>query len=439
MIKLFWAGLLAVAVRVVMAQPVDLLTVYEQAQHSDPSFLKAKATWLAAKEALPQAQAKLLPNLGAVGTLTGSRQNVTGQPGKGNNNKQVTVNLTQPLFNYSAWYGVRSVRSQVQQARMAYELAKQELVTRVVSVYFDLLLAQDKLRFKQAQSKATSRQLEQANQRYSVGLMTKTEVFQARAGHDRLNAEVIAARNEILIQKEALRQITGVYYDELNLLRDDMDYKMPAPNDIKQWVSVAQKGNLAIQAARFAMQAAKDQIKQAFGGHLPALDLIGQYDDQETQFANIPVNQSTRSIGLKLTLPIFEGWSINSKVRQARHLYQQAQDELQLSLRGAEFNIRKNYNQIEAQISQIKADRQAVKSSKSSVKSTEDGYRSGTQTIFDVLQSQQILFEVLANIAKDQYDFIKSLVSLKYAAGGLSERDIRLINTWLAPPPTATV
>ena len=430
--------LVSLVTRIAFAAPVDLIDIYSQARTSDPVFKEAKATWLAAKEAIPQGQALLLPSLNATASTMGVRINETGKAKQSTNNKEVTVSLSQPIFNYAAWYGLRSAKVGVKQAAAVYESAGQDLIQRVANAYLDLLLAEDMLQFKQAQEKATSRQLDQAEQRYDVGLVTMTSVYQARAGHDKITAELIAARNDVVTQREALRLITGVYYEDLRKLRADLKFKIPTINSIQQWVDAATQNNLGVVAARFAMQAARESIKQAIGGHLPSLNFVGTYDDLNRNMGSININNATRSLGLQLTLPIFQGGAISSQVRQARQYYQKAQDVLQQQFRAAEFTARQSYNNLKAQISKIKADRQSIKSNESSVKSTEDGYRLGTQTIINVLETQQDLFQAQANLAKDQYAFIKNLFALKQATGSLGMDDLRVVNSWLALPVVPT-
>ena len=422
----------------VVAGSVDLLHVYRDAKRHDPQYQQAIAIWLAAKEKIPQGQANLLPTLITTASTAGMNRNIKNAPKVRGNNKDFKVTLTQPLFDYAAWQALKAAKAEVKQAAAIFQLAQQQLVQRVASAYFVALQAEDLLSYQKAQQKATARQLEQANQKFDVGLVTKTSVYQARAGHDKVVASVIEAANNVRIAHEALRQITGVYYPSLQPLQAELKYPMPFPDKVEAWVAAAKQHNLNVVSARYAVQAGKAYIQQAKAGHLPTLSAVGEYEEQSKFLGAIHINTDTRTAGLKFAMPLFQGGAVRSLVRQSQQQYQQTHEALRLNFRQAEFDARKNFHNLVAQISKIKADRQAIVSGQSSMKNTENAYRLGTQTIIDVLNTQRDLYEAQANYAEDQYGFINSWLALKLAAGALAVDDLAVINRWLVQDKIAT-
>ena len=77
--------------------------------------------------------------------------------------------------------------SEIRQAEAVLIEAQQELIIRIAERYFDILANIDSLEFAQAEVKSLSRQLEQANQRFEVGLSAITDVHEAQAGYDLLS------------------------------------------------------------------------------------------------------------------------------------------------------------------------------------------------------------------------------------------------------------
>lgn len=67
-----------------------------------------------------------------------------------------------------------------------------------------------------------------------------------------------------------------------------------------------------------------------------------------------------------------------------------------------------------------------------SLQSTEAQFEVGTRTMVDVVNAQQRLFEAQEQLARDQYDLINSILTLKYLAGTLNVNDLEQINSWLA-------
>ena len=74
----------------------------------------------------------------------------------------------------------------------------------------------DNLVFAEIETKSLNRQLEQANQRFEVGLSAITDVQEAQAGYDLAIAQEIEAINGIDNAKEEVRELTGKYIDDFD-------------------------------------------------------------------------------------------------------------------------------------------------------------------------------------------------------------------------------
>ena len=78
------------------------------------------------------------------------------------------------------------------------------------------MTAQDGVVFADAEERALQRQFEQAEQRFEVGLTAVTDVHEARAGYDNARARAIVSKNNLADAKEALYELTGQYFDDID-------------------------------------------------------------------------------------------------------------------------------------------------------------------------------------------------------------------------------
>ena len=88
--------------------------------------------------------------------------------------------------------------------RIEFKAAQQDLLARTAQRYFDVLAAEDTLEAAQATLEAFSRQLEQADKRFEVGLIAITDVQEARAARDQASAAVIAAKRTLATTSRVL-------------------------------------------------------------------------------------------------------------------------------------------------------------------------------------------------------------------------------------------
>jgi len=438
------------------AQAASLLEIYQQALQSDPQIHEAEARRLAALEAKPQARGMMFPQLAASGgwnkvDATGSSFNVaTGTTpfDQSTDGSSWDVELRQTLFRWDQVINLRRADKSVARAEAVREAAQQDLIIRVAQRYFDVLAAEDRLTSIHADRQAISRQLEQAKQRFEVGLIAITDVQESQAAYDNSMANEIAAKRSLATSREFLREITGQYVPALSAPGDDFPLITPTPNDETSWVDLSLNQNLNLVASRLDEELARDEIAFQRTGHYPSIDLVAstgeRLSDGDATTAGIPriidSSQDTDSISIQFTLPIFAGGITSSRVREAVYLHRASREQLQRVTRETERQARDAFLGVVSERSRVKALKQAVASSTTALEATEAGFEVGTRTIVDVLNSQFSLYQAITNYYQSRYDYLLNALQLKQAAGNLQVQDLERIDKWLIerkPPEQA--
>ncbi|MGH8540891.1 MAG: TolC family outer membrane protein, partial [Stenotrophobium sp.] len=416
----------------------ELLRVYDLAQQNDTTLQAAAAGRDAALEAKPQARAALLPQING-GYSRGKNYDDTHYSNPAFNSAPsvsnyitdgLQVTLNQAIFNWQAFQQLAQSDDQTALAVANYNAAQQGLVLRVAQAYFNVLSAADQLRTSQAQSKSLSSQLEQAQERFQVGLAAITDVQNAQASYDTSTALVIADQQALETAKYALTQITNSPTVKLTRLQDDFPLPSPDPANANAWVTAAKQHNYDLLGAELQAEVAKKGIDVAWSRHLPTLGLQGQYTDGQ-QGGLFGAQQTRKSVQLQVTVPIFAGGATQSGVRQARATYEQQQALLEGERRTVESATRTAYLGVLSGAARVKALKQAVLSNTTAVEASETGMQVGTRTIVDVLTSQQLLYSAQRDYLKSRYDYLISVLNLKAAAGKLTVKDLAEIDRLL--------
>jgi len=350
--------------------------------------------------------------------------------------EQYQLNASQAIFNIQAWSRVQQAKASVKSAHADFNNAAQDLMIRVTQAYLDVLMAKDTLNFAQAKKRANKRQLDQAQQRFDVGVDTITSVYEAKAAYDQSIAQVISAENNQINRNENLRKITNQVYEHLSPLRNStIPLIKPEPNNVDDWIASGLKQNYKLFAAKFNLQAARENIKVQTTGNWPTLAVTGNGSATRNSSINsdffVPANMQNANIGLSMNFPAYQGGLTESQTRQAQFDFQTSSEQLEQTYRDVVVNSRIAFNTIVDGISKVKADRQTVFSQQNSLESTEAQFLVGTRTMVDVVNAQQRLFEAQEQLASDQYRFIMAILNLKYLAGSLNAEDLAEVNSWL--------
>lgn len=416
----------------------DLLAALEAAQANDPTYRESEAAALSVAEGVPQATADLwLPTLSFTAGATRIRQDLTSAFAFGANGnlaytaKEYRINLSQPIYHYDRFIALKQADKRLQQAQLEVLVARQDLMVRVAERYFEVLAAEDTLEFARAEKDSLKSQLDQAQQRFEVGLIAITDVQEAQAGHDRALASEISAQNAVENAREALREVTESYSAQLVALGDKMPLTVPEPLDIESWTQTALQSNLNLKAAEIGAEIAHDEIRRQYAQHLPTVDIVGGhgYNQQDGRFGASEVTQG--DIGVQLNVPLFEGGRTVSRTRQSEHDHRVALEQLEQARRAAHRQAREAYLGVVTRISSVNALRQAVTSSRTALESTQAGFEVGTRTAVDIVDAERSLFQAKRDYARARYDYILDTLRLKRAAGSLAPEDLAVANSWL--------
>ncbi|MFH0262989.1 outer membrane channel protein TolC [Vibrio mediterranei] len=415
----------------------DTLTeIYDLAKQNDPQLLKASAQRDSAFEAINSTRSALLPQ---IDLTAGYVYQDSDRHTNDGSTTDLNLGLSQSIFNRSSWIALNVSEKSAREADARYAATQQQVIYNVAEAYFNVLRAEDDLKFIQAEKKAVAKQLAQTEQRFDVGIAPITDVQDARAQYDSVLAQEIQAKNDVENEYEELRAITGQQATHLAVLDTErFSTSLPSKN-ADQLVAQATNENLQLLANRIQKDIAKEQISLAQAGHLPTVSLTSDYS--YTKNYNEPSDPVTGTqmdddenmfnLGITIDLPVYSGGRVTSEAKQAEYQFVSASQDLESTFREVQKDVRAINNNIRSSIGSIQAYKQSVISAESALTATQEGFNVGTRTIVDVLESTQNVYQANKNLSDARYQYILSQVQLKQAIGTLSEQDIVDINAGL--------
>ena len=445
------AALLASACFSLNAGAADLIQVYQQALANDATYASARASLAAGRERIVQGRAGLLPTVGISGAITkndadfdpwnngatialpNGQQGVVGGSGSNLRSNEYTLALSQPLYRWDRWQTYQQSKLQQAIAEAQFAQAQQELITRVAQAYFDVLAAQDALESIRAQKDATTEQLASAKRNFEVGTQTITDTHEAQAQYDLTLAQEFAAVNDLDNKRNALQAIIGAAPANLASLKAGTTLAVPQPANVDPWVSSAENQNYGVTVGELQVEFARSDISRNRAGHHPTLDFVASSTRRDLNGqSNSSGVTKNNAIGLQWSVPIFSGYAVTSRVREAIALEDKARNDLESTRRNSALQARQAFLGVSSGLARVKALEAAEVSSQSALESNKLGYQVGVRINIDVLNAQRQLFQTRTDLARARYDTILNGLRLKAAAGSLREADLTPVNSLLA-------
>ncbi len=414
-----------------------LIDVYTIAKAQDTIIKEAEANYLATSQTSPIARASLLPQVNFSAETSDNSLKTEGQTfgvSGGDvdyNSHGYSLRLTQTLYNRDFYVQLKQANNNVARAQAEFDASKQALVLRVTELYFDVLAAQDNLKFAIAEKDAINRQLEQAENRFEVGLIPITDVKEAQSSFDSAVAREIDAEIALELAIDALAVITGARVTNLKTLSQRMELVRPDPDNVTDWINTALNQNLTLLINQYDIKIAKQEIQRNRAQHLPTLDIVAAYNDTESGGLTGSRETEDSSIGLELNFPIFQGGRTHYQIKESQYLYAASLQAHERIKRETTRDTRDAYHNVIAGISRVAAFNRAVESAEVAAEATEAGFEVGTRTSVDVLLTLRSVFQAQRDYSRSRYDYLLDTLRLKRAAGALSADDLLQIDACL--------
>jgi len=423
-----------------LAYADDLMDLWKVAEVQDTQYLSAYHKYLSDKEIVDISRADLLPSLSfqyehkVTDQVINETDNAVFNSSEARYpTKSYGLTLTQSIFDYSRWQRYAQSEISANRASVEYSLSKQQLLLRLSESYFLVLERGDQLQAIATEKKAMLKHYESSKKKHKFGIVRKVDVEDARARHLNALSKEVELKSRLADSRFALRESLGSMPGGLSKLRTDIELEMPVPSDPEMWVELAAKNNAELQILNLSLSEARAEIKAIRGGHFPTLDLIYTTGNTVTEGSVYGGGSDidTSDLVLQLNVPLYSGGKTSARLRQAIEKRSSLLDDRNGKRRSVERSAHDAYHRISEAIVTIDALTQSVQAQKSRLAATSAGYRSGQNSLVEVLDVEQDFSDATQNLIKARYDYLLNVLRLKYSAGALEEEDLAAINGWL--------
>lgn len=422
-----------------MAQAETLSALLDMARSYEPVYLGAKTAVQAAKARTDQAFGGLLPQINLTASVNYNKRNYkTRSPGVAPAQDQYDSNsqqlsLTQPIWKRPSYIGLEQAETAAFQAEQQLENTEQELLAKVVSVWFDVLGARDQELFAQRQIAFAEHRWQEAKKSFELNYIAQPDYDEAKAKFDQALAEEVGAVTELNLKRAALEQIVGDT-DQLTLtfMREDAELADLSSEQLKTILASVEAGNHSILAARHAHEAANHEVRKQEAGHQPTLDLVASYGNNSQAVGGFPgqagydIIQAT--VGLQLNMPIYSGGAQSAKVDEAVAQKEKARYDIDAARNTSLLSAKQAWYGWYSAYSKSRAAQQTIKAARSALLAASVASKNGLKYEGSVLEAQQKLSEAQRDYGKSRYDQVVNFVKLKSVMGILINEDIAALD-----------
>jgi outer membrane protein len=409
----------------------DLDQALAQTYLGNPSLDAARAQLRATDEGVPQAlsgwrptvigQASVGPEWVHNGTKLTTQQASAADRNTQFFPRQYSISLTQPIFSgFGTVSGTKAAENRVRAGRAQLLDTEQQVFLQAVQAYMDVVADQSILNLNINNEKVLEAQLQATNDRFEAGEVTKTDVAQAQSSLAGAVANVTQAQGTLENAKSIYRQIVGQVPVNLTMP------KVPAnlPTKFEDAVTLSQQQPQVI-SAQYVEQASKDDIDTQFSEMLPSVSLQGSFTHTDENTSKDQEADEGTILGV-LSVPLYQAGAPDSRVRQAKQVYQQARKQLDEARRSAEQQLVAAWQALVTAQAQIKSFEEQVKANDIALEGVRQEQTVGARTVLDVLDAEQAALNSGVSLVTAQTNLVIARYQLLAAVGRLNAKDLAL-------------
>ena len=341
---------------------------------------------------------------------------------------QIQLSLDQVLFDWRTVSGLQQVDSGILRQQHSLLATEQEVLLDTATAYMDVIRDTAIVDLRMSNIEFLENEVQAANDRFSVGDITRTDILQAEARLALAQSQLNSAEANLTSSNAKFRELIG--QDPKNI-SSDSSIITHIPKNLNNAIELAQIDHPNIHQAEVGVAAAEASVSTATGDLFPRLNAnasVTSTFDHEDNLGFQEENPSlSASFGVQLSIPILSGGREYAEISEEKEKLKQAK----LNLATARQQIRSFVIQVWGQYISASASIPAAEKGLEAEQLALDGIREeqsvGQRTTREVLDQQRSLVEAQVNLIESQRNRIVAAYTLVAAIGRLNSSKIDII------------
>ncbi len=310
-----------------------------------------------------------------------------------------------------------------------FKQIKQQVSLQIYQYFIDVIAKKQILKTRKANYELGKKEYERIKAQYEVGLIPLDVVYSQEADLANREYDIISSENSLNQAKANLLVLMGLNpeYDieflensfpeeisekEMNQFRMQMtEYK----NNIEE----AFNNRVDYQVIESQQKAYEASLSASYSGYYPRLSAYGGW-----YWSNFELNKFSElgrsSVGLNLSIPIFDQFQTNYRAQNAQLQLQQIQIEKSKLEQNIISSIKLSFLNLQAAEKQLEISNKALIAAEKSYQSFSEKFRIGSASITELLNANTQLINSKINRINAIYQYFRVQKELLYSLGLLN-------------------
>lgn len=328
------------------------------------------------------------------------------------------ASVTQSVFDFSAIRRYQASRTAAQAATDDSDAARDEVARQVSMLYLAALRAQARAGASQADASLAESLAELAANQKTAGTGTGIEVTRAKVQLAQARQQLLVARSDLRQSQLELLRAIGLRLDTVVNLTGKMEYAPLEPITAEKALEAA----LASRADWKAQQTREQAARLSFSGvKFERLPTVAGFADYGTIGSGITNAIPTRSYGLSLRVPIFDGGRRDARRSESRSQYEQERIRTADLRKQVELEVQLALDDLQSSEEQVKVAAEGLDQVQAEVEQAQRRYKAGVSSSLEVTDAQTRLARARDNQIAALFLYNRARLDLWKAMGKIRQ------------------
>ena len=295
-----------------------------------------------------------------------------------------------------------------------FESTIENLILDAIEGYLTVINYEKSLEAKKKNYDAVLKAIEEIQTKFDLGSATLYELQESEASFAIAKTNLFAAEQNLLISKKTFNRIVG-----LNAINLDDYIEINFDMDVEDLTKNAFNNNLNLLLLENEILNKEILILKEKKSKKANIDISGTALYSDGSRLERGTNTTSGSIGLTITVPLYNKGQDNSDIRKYQSQKLQAEIQLQDQKDDLSILISNTYKNFKINESQMKANLSIIESIETSLTSLKEEYTIGTKTITDLVEEEEKLLNANVNYLNSKKDYLLNYFKLKSLEGSL--------------------
>ena len=326
--------------------------------------------------------------------------------------------LVQNIFSLSLIQRWRAAKSGVDVADLEAEVTKRDVMATVGLMYIEALRADEAVKAREADNELSRQLLKLARDRKAAGVATGLDVTRQEVQLENNTQRLLVSQNEQESARLNLIRALGIAFDIRLVLTDELKFVPIETQAPEQALLTAREQRLELRAQENRQRLASLSLSSVTSERIPSLSLNGDYG----WIGLKPEDAlSTRSIGLTLSVPIFDGGQRESRISENRSRVRQESIRMKDVSDQVTLEVRNALLTLESSTQQVGVAARGMEFALKELTFAKDRFAAGLTTNIEVTNAQTSVARARDNQIEALFRFNASRINLARAKGEIEK------------------